>query len=90
MRIKSDFILKNDKGKHIVVAVGENARSFSSSIVLQDSAVFMWKLLEQNDMSKEQLVRALLDNFPISTVLALSYVDTFFKTLKENEILEEL
>lgn len=90
MRIKSDFMLKNDKGKHIVVATGDNVRSFNSSIVLQDTAVFMWNLLEKNDMTKQQLVTALLDNFPISTVLALSYVDTFFKTLKENEILEEL
>lgn len=90
MRIKSDFMLKNDKGKHIVVATGDNVRSFNSSIVLQDTAVFMWNLLEKNDMTKQQLVTALLDNFPISTVLALSYVDTFFKTLKENEILEEI
>lgn len=88
MRIKSDFTLKNEKGKHIVVATGDKTRSFSSSIVLQDSAVFMWNLLKENDMTKEQLVNALLDSFPISTVLALSYVDTFFKTLKENEILE--
>ena len=88
MRIKSDFTLKNDKGKHIIVATGETARSFNSSIVLSDTAIFMWERLKQQEMSKEQLVNALLDKFPISTVLALSHVDTFFKTLKENEILE--
>ena len=88
MRIKSDFTLKNEKGKHIVVATGDTTRSFSSSIILQDTAVFMWNLLKEKDLTKEQLVNSLLDNFPISTVLALSYVDTFFKTLKENEILE--
>lgn len=88
MRIKSDFMLKNDKGKHIIVATGENARSFNSSIILNDTAIFMWRLLKEKDMSKEQLVNALLNEFPISTVLALSHVDTFFKTLKENEILE--
>ncbi|MBE6732720.1 MAG: PqqD family protein [Ruminococcaceae bacterium] len=88
MRIKPGFTLKNDKGKYIVTATGETARSFSSSIVLQDHAVFMWNLLENNEMSKEALVRALLDEFPISTVLALNDVDAFFKTLKENGILE--
>lgn len=88
MRIKSDFSLKNDKGKHIVVATGENARSFSSSIVLQDTAVFMWQLLKEKDRTKEELVNALLENFPISTILALSDVDSFFKILKENGILE--
>lgn len=88
MRIKSDFTLKNDHGKYVVAATGENARSFSSSIILQDTAVFMWKLLENNDISKEALVNALLDEFPISTVLALSYVDSFFKILDENGIIE--
>ena len=88
MRIKSDFTLKNDKGKHIIVATGETARSFNSSIILNDAAIFMWECLKKEDLSKEQLVNALLDEFPISTVLALSHVDTFFKTLKENEILE--
>lgn len=88
MRIKPDFQLKNDKGKHIIVATGETARSFNSSIVLSDTAVFMWECLQKEEMNKEQLVNALLDNFPISTILALSHVDTFFKTLKENEILE--
>lgn len=88
MRIKSDFTLKNDKGKHIIVATGETARSFNSSIILNDAAIFMWERLKKEELSKEQLVNALLDEFPISTVLALSHVDTFFKTLKENEILE--
>lgn len=88
MRIKSDFTLKNDKGKHIIVATGETARSFNSSIILNDAAIFMWECLKKEELSKEQLVNALLDEFPISTVLALSHVDTFFKTLKENEILE--
>ena len=35
MRIRPDFTLKKDKGKYIVFATGQNARSFSSSIVLQ-------------------------------------------------------
>lgn len=88
MRIKPDFALKNDKGKYIVVATGENARSFSSSIILQETAVFMWNLLKEKEMSKEDLVKALLDKFPISTVLALNDVDSFFRTLKGNGILE--
>ena len=88
MKIKPDFLLKNDKGKHIIVATGENARSFSSSIVLQKTAVYMWQLLSEKEMSKEALVNALLAEFDISTVLALNDVDSFFKTLKENGILE--
>lgn len=90
MKIKSDFSLKNIHGNYVVVASGESARSFSASIVLQKTAVFMWNLLKEKEMNKEQLVNALLQNFDISTVLALNDVDSFFRILKENEILESL
>lgn len=88
MKIKSDFFLKEIDGNFVVTAKGEATKTFSSSIVLQKTAVFLWELLKEQDLTKEQLVNALLQEFEISTVLALSDVDSFFKILKENGILE--
>lgn len=88
MKIKEGFTLKNIHGQQVVVASGEAIKDFTSSIVLQDTAAFLWRCLEKGEMNKEQLVHALLKEFDISTVLALSDVDSFFKTLKENGILE--
>ena len=88
MRIKDCFSLKNIDGQQVVVATGEAVNSFTSSIVLQETAAFLWNTLKEKDMTKEQMVNALLNNFDISTVLALSDVDSFFKTLKENGIIQ--
>ena len=88
MKIKDGFTLKNIHGQQVIVASGEALKGYTSSIVLQETAAFLWKCLEKGEMNKEQLVHALLDNFDISTVLALADVDSFFKTLKENGIIE--
>jgi len=88
MKIKDGFTLKNIHGQQVIVASGEALKGYTSSIVLQETAAFLWKCLENGEMNKEQLVHALLDNFDISTVLALADVDSFFKTLKENGIIE--
>lgn len=88
MKIKDGFTLKNIHGQQVIVASGEALKGYTSSIILQETAAFLWKCLEKGEMNKEQLVHALLDNFDISTVLALADVDSFFKTLKENGIIE--
>ncbi|MBR4073050.1 MAG: PqqD family protein [Clostridia bacterium] len=88
MKIKSGFTLKNIDGQQVIVASGEAVTGYTSSIVLQETATYLWNCLKEREMTKEQMVNALLENFDISTVLALSDVDSFFKTLKENGILE--
>ena len=49
----------------------------------------MWNLLQNGNPTKEELLNGLLDNFNISTVLALNDIDVFIRTLKENGIIEE-
>ncbi len=88
MKIKDGFTLKNIHGQQVIVASGDALKGYTSSIVLQETAAFLWKCLEKGEMNKEQMLHALLDNFDISTVLALADVDSFFKTLKENGIIE--
>ena len=64
-------------------------KDFNSTIFLTDTAAYLWNLLKNQNVSKEQMLHGLLDNFDISTVLALNDIDIFIKTLKENGILEE-
>ena len=66
MKIKDGFTLKNIHGQQVIVASGEALKGYTSSIVLQETAAFLWKCLENGEMNKEQLVHALLDNFDIS------------------------
>lgn len=87
MKIKSGFYLKNINGQTVVMS--ENtAEAPINSIVLGETATFLWECLSKSEMGKEQLLNALLDRFEISTVLALNDIDVFVKTLRENGIIE--
>lgn len=88
MKIKPEFHLKKISGQN-VVCCENSVSSPMNSIVLTETAAFLWEQISQKDMGKEQLLNALLDRFEISTVLALNDIDIFVKTLKENGIIEE-
>lgn len=89
MKIKQGFSLKTEDGQTVIVVNKNINRDFNSTIFLTDTSVFLWNLLQNGDPTKEQMLNALLDNFDISTVLALNNIDVFIRTLKENGILEE-
>ena len=89
MRIKDGFKLINMQGQNTVVLNSDDSGSFNNTIVLTDTAVFLWKMLENGNPTKKDMLNALLKNFDISTVLALGDVDIFLRTMRENGIIEE-
>lgn len=86
MRIKDGFSLKNFEGQYTVVS--DNGE-LENTIVLTDTALFLWNLLKTREVSKTDMLNALLSNFDISTVLALGDIDVFLRTMKENGIIED-
>ena len=89
MRIKDGFKLVSMQGQNTVVLNNGKSVSFNNTIVLTDTAAFLWKMLENGNPTKKEMLNALLLNFDISTVLALSDIDIFLRTMRENGILEE-
>ena len=51
--------------------------------------MFLWHMLENGNPTKKDMLNALLDNFEISTVLALGDIDVFLRTMKENGVIED-
>ena len=89
MKIKQGFNLKTENGQTVVACDKNINRDFNGAIVLTETSAFLWNMIQNENASKEKMLNALLDNFDISTVLALNNIDVFIKTLKENGILEE-
>lgn len=89
MKIKNGFTLKTENGQTVIIGDKNLNPDFNSTILLTDSSIYLWELLKKGNLSKEQMLNALLDKFDISTVLALNNIDVFIRTLKENGILEE-
>jgi len=85
LHIKDGFTVKNLQGQMTVVA----EKGIDNTIVLTETALFLWKMLENGNPTKSEMLNALLDNFEISTVLALGDIDVFLRTMRENGIIEE-
>ena len=86
VRIKDGFSIKNYEGQYTVVA---EKGELENTIVLTDTSLFLWNLLKEKNVSKTEMLNALLSNFDISTVLALGNIDVFLRTMKENGITED-
>lgn len=89
MKIKNGFFLKKENGQNIIVCDKSIVKDFTSTIVLTEPSAYLWNLLQSENATKEKMLNGLLKEFDISTVLALSNIDVFIRTLKENGILEE-
>ena len=89
MKIKQGFNLKTENGQTIIVCDKNINRNFNSTILLTETSAFLWNIVKNTNATKEDMLNGLLNNFNISTVLALNDIDVFIRTLKENGILEE-
>lgn len=89
MRIKDGYDIKILEGQATVVVSLPDVQPLENTIVLTDTAVFLWNMLKAKDTVKSEMLNALLENFDISTVLALGNIDLFLRTMKENGIIEE-
>ncbi len=86
MKIRDGFIAKKVAGTDIVVPVGENAVSFKAIITLNESGAFLWQQLK-DDITKDELTKALIGEYGIEPSIAESDVDDFLKLLEENGLL---
>lgn len=84
MKIKDDFLLVC-RGDSFGVTSKTNSEMF---VELSQIAAFLWKTLEEKQSTKTELLEETLNEFDISTVLALGEIDLFIRMMKENEFVE--
>lgn len=89
MRIKDGYKVVNMHGQNTVAYEKDGSDKLENTIVLTETAMFLWHMLENGDPTKKDMLNALLDNFEISTVLALGDIDVFLRTMKENGVIED-
>ena len=88
MKLKNGFILKRENGQNVIICTDKSI-NFNSSIMLGETNAFLFEKLLEKERSKEELLNLILDNFDVSTVLALNDIDIFIRILKENGVIEE-
>ena len=87
MKLKSGFILREIAGSSIIVPVGERVKEFNGVINLNDTGVFLWKILEKG-ATAEEMVSALLNEYEVEKEVAEKDVSKFIGKLKEAKLLK--
>jgi len=86
MKIAEGFILRNVVDEWIVMPEGSNIKNFEGAIVLNEVSAFIWKQLEA-PISREDLLKAILDEFEIDEHEAAADMDEFLGELEEQNFL---
>lgn len=85
MKLKDGFLLRNVAGQAVVLPAGADV-DFNDMITLNDTGCTLWKCLEQ-EAGREDLIRALLNEYEVDAATAGVAVDAFVQRLKELDLL---
>ena len=85
MKLKSGFVLSEIAGKHVAVPT-EGDLDLNMMITLNETGAFLWAKL-QEEVTEEQLVQALLQEYDVTEEKARASVNAFVTKLKENGFL---
>lgn len=81
MRIDSKFSIQLLNGRTVIIDTQSGITC--GEVDFNEIKMFLWELALKREVTKAEMLAAVLEKFEISTVLALGEIDTFIKKLKE-------
>ena len=87
MKIKDGYILRNVAGSFVVVPIGEAATEFNGMMNLSDTWAFLFEKLIDG-ISREDLIKALTDEYDVDVETASKDVDSFIEKVEEQNLFE--
>ena len=89
MKIKEGYLVREVAGSTLAIPLGEEAGSFGGMLRLNETGVFLWRLLEK-EATVDSLVEALLEEYEgVDRETATKDVESFLTGLRKNGILDE-
>ena len=88
MKAKTGFVLRNVVDEFILMPTGDNIGTFNGTVLLNEVSAFVWEKL-QNPMSREDLLKAILDEFEIDRATASADLDALLETLRGYGVIED-
>ncbi len=89
MRLKYKFVAREIDGTHVAVAVGKDNEKFNGMIKLNSSGFFLFNLLKNGDISFDEIVSKLVEEYDISDERATETVKNFIEPFRKHNLLEE-
>lgn len=88
MKRKDGFVMRKVGERWVIVAVGEESKKFNGMIRVNESGAFLFGQLEQ-EMTKEELVQALMKEYEIDEETAIKGVEKFLDAVVDTGILQK-
>jgi len=82
MKIKEDFVLRRVTDTWVVLPIGEATLNFNGMLTLNETGVFLWKLLEEGS-TLDGLVSALAQEYGVPPETARADTELFLQGLAE-------
>ncbi len=82
MKINPLFVLREIADEYMVIPLGEEAERIHGILVLNQTGVFLWKLLE-SEQTEAGLLDALTAEFNVETDTAKDDISSFLSKIKE-------
>lgn len=88
MKIKENFVMQELADEYIVIPVGEAADKLHGVIRLNTSGAFIWKMLSEKDITKEELIEELCTAFSVDRTIAADDISSFLNQINVFDCLE--
>ena len=88
MKIKEGYILRNVAGSFVVVPIGEATLEFNGMMNLNETGAFPFEKMIDG-ISRDDLIKALTDEYDVDDETAAEDVDAFIEKVKEQDLFEE-
>ena len=82
MKIKENFNLRKIAGTWAVLPTGASTLDFTGILTLNESGCMLWHLLE-NGCTREDMAKALTEEYDVSLEEALADIDAFIEKLEK-------
>ena len=88
MKAKNGFVLRHVVDEYILMPTGDNIGVFNGTVLLNEVSAFVWEKL-QNPLSRDDLLKAILDEFEVEKAVASADLDALLVTLKDYGVIED-
>lgn len=88
MKVEKEFVLREIAGDYVIIPTGKTVLSFNGLITVNEIGAFLWNHL-QNDVTVEELVKYVLDEYEVDEETAREDILEFLDTLADGGILEK-
>ena len=87
MKISSNYVIREIAGDYIIVSIGQAIFDFQGLITVNEIGAFIWKLLQENDLTLNEIETAIKDEYEVESSIVKKDVIDFLNQLIKYRIL---